>query len=63
MSLRAQTLGAAGVIVDGRVRDLQEHRDLEFPVSQDFVILTPPQVLFTTLSKILSRREESQNLF
>jgi regulator of RNase E activity RraA len=63
MSLRAQTLGAAGVIIDGRVRDLQEHRDLEFPVSQDFIILTPSKVLFTTLSKILSRREESQNLF
>jgi regulator of RNase E activity RraA len=33
MSLRAKVLGAAGVIIDGRVRDLQEHRDLEFPVS------------------------------
>ncbi|KAF2135835.1 uncharacterized protein K452DRAFT_322830 [Aplosporella prunicola CBS 121167] len=32
MSLRAQHSGAAGVVVDGRVRDLQEHRDLGFPV-------------------------------
>ncbi|GME62126.1 Ribonuclease e inhibitor rraa dimethylmenaquinone methyltransferase protein [Neofusicoccum parvum] len=32
MSLRARELGAAGVVVDGRVRDLQEHRDLDFPV-------------------------------
>jgi regulator of RNase E activity RraA len=32
MSTRAQYLGAAGAIVDGRVRDLQEHRDLGFPV-------------------------------
>ncbi|KAI1387023.1 ribonuclease E inhibitor RraA/Dimethylmenaquinone methyltransferase [Hypoxylon trugodes] len=32
MSLRAKYLGAAGVIIDGFLRDLQEHRDLEFPV-------------------------------
>jgi regulator of RNase E activity RraA len=41
MSLRAQTLGAAGVIVDGRVRDLQEHRDLGFPVCYPFKPLLP----------------------
>lgn len=33
MSMRAQLLGAKGTIVDGRVRDLQEHRDLDYPVS------------------------------
>lgn len=33
MALRAQRIGAAGAVVDGRLRDLQEHRDLEFPVS------------------------------
>ncbi|KAF2629846.1 RraA-like protein [Macroventuria anomochaeta] len=32
MSLRAQHLGAAGVIIDGKVRDLQEHRNLNFPL-------------------------------
>ncbi|KAH8901779.1 RraA-like protein [Thozetella sp. PMI_491] len=32
MSLRAQHLGASGVIIDGRLRDLQEHRDLQFPL-------------------------------
>ncbi|KAF7197398.1 4-hydroxy-4-methyl-2-oxoglutarate aldolase, partial [Pseudocercospora fuligena] len=32
MSLRAKYLGAAGVVIDGRLRDLQEHRDLEFPI-------------------------------
>lgn len=32
MSTRAQHSGAAGTIIDGRLRDLQEHRDLEFPV-------------------------------
>lgn len=34
MSMRAQLLGAKGTIVDGRVRDLQEHRDLDYPVSK-----------------------------
>ncbi|ETS78381.1 hypothetical protein PFICI_10443 [Pestalotiopsis fici W106-1] len=32
MSLRAKYLDAAGVIIDGRLRDLQEHQDIEFPV-------------------------------
>ncbi|KAI8653641.1 hypothetical protein NCS56_01318700 [Fusarium sp. Ph1] len=32
MSLRAKHLGAAGVVIDGSVRDLQEHRDLNFPL-------------------------------
>jgi len=32
MSTRAQYSGAVGTVVDGRVRDLQEHRGLEYPV-------------------------------
>lgn len=32
MSLRAKYLKAEGVVIDGKLRDLQEHRDLEFPV-------------------------------
>ncbi|KAJ0268961.1 hypothetical protein COL940_012884 [Colletotrichum noveboracense] len=32
MSLRAQILGAKGVVIDGHLRDLQEHRDLRFPL-------------------------------
>lgn len=32
MSNRAQASGAAGTVVDGRVRDLQEHRGLGYPV-------------------------------
>ncbi|KAM5350406.1 hypothetical protein ACJ41O_006911 [Fusarium nematophilum] len=32
MSLRAKYLGARGVVIDGYLRDLQEHRDLDFPV-------------------------------
>jgi regulator of RNase E activity RraA len=33
MSTRAQKLGALGVMVDGRIRDTQEHIDMKFPVS------------------------------
>jgi len=32
MSTRAKYSGAVGTIVDGRIRDLQEHRDLDYPV-------------------------------
>ncbi|KAJ5239818.1 ribonuclease E inhibitor RraA/Dimethylmenaquinone methyltransferase [Penicillium chermesinum] len=32
MSTRAQQLKSLGVMVDGRVRDAQEHRDMGFPV-------------------------------
>ncbi|KAL8850525.1 MAG: hypothetical protein Q9221_004573 [Calogaya cf. arnoldii] len=32
MSCRAQYLGAAGTVVDGRLRDLSEHRQLSYPV-------------------------------
>lgn len=32
MTLRAQTLGAVGTIVDGNIRDLQEHRALGYTV-------------------------------
>lgn len=34
MALRAQQVGAVGTVIDGRLRDLQEHRDLGFPVSK-----------------------------
>ncbi len=43
MSNRAQYLGAAGTIVNGRVRDLQEHRDLNYPVFARDVGTTAPQ--------------------
>jgi regulator of RNase E activity RraA len=32
MSTRAQVSGAAGSIIDGRFRDVQEQRDLGYPV-------------------------------
>jgi hypothetical protein len=37
MSTRAQHSGAVGTVIDGRLRDLQEHRDLDFPVSPRLV--------------------------
>lgn len=37
MSNRAKYLGAVGTVIDGRLRDLQEHRDLNYPVSQPIV--------------------------
>ncbi len=42
MSTRAKHLGAAGTVVDGRIRDLQEHRDLEYPVFAREVGTTAP---------------------
>ncbi|KAF5026466.1 hypothetical protein F66182_1453 [Fusarium sp. NRRL 66182] len=32
MSTRAQYLGAQGVVIDGRMRDINEHRQFKFPV-------------------------------
>ena len=51
MSLRAQILGAKGVVIDGRLRDLQEHRDLKFPVSAQSC--TPSLAFLLTLSSSL----------
>lgn len=45
MSTRAKASAAAGTIVDGRVRDLQEHRDLGYPVFARDVGTTAPQEL------------------
>ena len=43
MSTRAQVRGAVGTVIDGRLRDLQEHRDLGFPVFARDVSTTAPQ--------------------
>lgn len=43
MSTRAQASGAAGTVIDGRLRDLQEHRDLGYPVFARDVSTTAPQ--------------------
>ena len=39
MTNRAYNSGAAGTIVDGRIRDLQEHRDLKYPVCRTYKTL------------------------
>lgn len=41
MSTRAHFLGAAGAVVDGRIRDLSEHRRLGFPVSLLSALMDP----------------------
>lgn len=42
MSTRAKASGAVGSIIDGRIRDLQEHRNLNFPVFAKAVGTPPP---------------------
>ncbi|TKX23780.1 hypothetical protein C1H76_3979 [Elsinoe australis] len=46
MATRAQFSGAVGSIVDGRIRDLQEHRDLNYPVfARDVGTSAPAEVV------------------
>lgn len=46
MSTRAKHSNALGTIVDGRVRDLQEHRNLDYPVfAKDVGTTAPHEVL------------------
>lgn len=45
MSTRAKYLGAAGTIVDGRFRDLDEQRGLGFPVFARDIGTAPPYEL------------------
>jgi hypothetical protein len=37
MSARAKASGAVGAVVNGRIRDLAEHRSMGYPVSQSQV--------------------------
>jgi regulator of RNase E activity RraA len=49
MSNRAKVAGAVGTIVDGRIRDLQEHRELEYPVrarSRSFAVYDLCYIIF-----------------
>lgn len=39
MLTRAKHYGAAGVIIDGRMRDTQEHRKHEFSISKPKIAL------------------------
>ncbi|TKA80477.1 hypothetical protein B0A55_02314 [Friedmanniomyces simplex] len=46
MSTRALYSGAVGTIIDGRLRDLQEHRDLDFPVfARDVGTTAPAEIM------------------
>lgn len=45
MSTRAQYLGAAGSVVDGRFRDVAEHRALRYPVFARATGTAPPAEL------------------
>lgn len=36
MSTRAKYLGGQGVVIDGNFRDINEHRSMDFPVSDPF---------------------------
>lgn len=49
MSMRAKTLGAVGTIVDGRLRDLAEHRHMKYPVfSRDVGITAGQEVCYSS---------------
>jgi regulator of RNase E activity RraA len=45
MSARAQVSKAVGSIIDGRFRDVQEHRDLNYPVFARDTGTAPPALL------------------
>ncbi|KAI0393752.1 RraA-like protein [Xylariaceae sp. FL0594] len=45
MSTRAQALGAVGSVIDGRFRDLQEQRELQYPIFARDVGTAPPAAL------------------
>lgn len=44
MTARAKASGAVGTVVDGRIRDLREHREADFPVSSTQPDQADPQV-------------------
>jgi len=50
MSTRAKASGAVGSVIDGRFRDLQEQKDLDYPVFARDVGTTPPGPLFKVVA-------------
>ncbi|KAK4041466.1 ribonuclease E inhibitor RraA/Dimethylmenaquinone methyltransferase [Parachaetomium inaequale] len=50
MSTRARASGAAGSVIDGRFRDLQEQKDLGYPVFARDVGTTPPGPLLKVVA-------------
>ncbi|OTB03128.1 hypothetical protein M426DRAFT_322155 [Hypoxylon sp. CI-4A] len=62
MSTRASQLGASGTVVDGRIRDVNEHRDLNYPVfARDTSILGSNT--FTRASEINIPLQVKENLW
>lgn len=59
MSARAKASGAAGTIVDGRIRDLNEHRDLRMPVFARDVSSTAPYELVKVIATDVPIRVKS----
>ena len=55
MSTRARYLGAAGTIVDGRIRDLQEHQDLEYTVRYVSNLLPKARILIPLVQQVFAR--------
>ena len=55
MSTRAKQLRAEGTIVDGRIRDLQEHRDLDYPVRSLSPSLVDVDILILGRSQVFAR--------
>lgn len=51
MSTRAQKLGSLGTIIDGRMRDTQEHIDMKYPVCDMF-----PTQLVSALKIVQTKR-------
>ena len=49
MSMRARASGAVGSVIDGRFRDLQEQRELDYPVRAS----DPSQVTYTAPLRLL----------
>ncbi|KAL2132614.1 hypothetical protein VTI74DRAFT_3604 [Chaetomium olivicolor] len=50
MSTRAKASGAVGSVIDGRFRDLQEQKDLNYPIFARDVGTTPPGPLFKVVA-------------
>ncbi|KAL2199403.1 ribonuclease E inhibitor RraA/Dimethylmenaquinone methyltransferase [Corynascus similis CBS 632.67] len=50
MSTRAKASGAVGSVIDGRFRDLQEQKDLDYPVFARDVGTTPPGSLLKVVA-------------
>lgn len=55
MSTRAKHLGAQAAVIDGRMRDVNEHKDMGFPVCGGFLGVFFPAYLLTTRKGLCER--------